>query len=139
MTENVSIAAQLLITAATLAYGLGPFIVDMNKTHLLHPAWPGHARFHLMWAAVSQALVGIVALWLVWAEAVDQRWRCQLAAVLGLAMTVSFGVTVVFMKRFGGTLHDPHGIPPMGGKLDGNLLAVGAMTGLLLWALALLG
>ena len=139
MTEYVSPAARWLITIATLAYGLGPFFTDMNRTHLRHPAWPGHARFHLLWAAASQLAVAGVALWLVWGGSTDALARCRLAAVLGLCMTSGFWIALVLRKLYHGTLHDPHGIPPLGGKLDGNIPAVLVIMVFLAWSLILLG
>ncbi len=78
MSEPVPLLARLMITAATIAYGVGPFIVDMNKTHLLHPGWMGHARFHLFWAASSQLAIAGVALWLLWGP--GELPHCRLAA-----------------------------------------------------------
>ena len=135
MTDLISPGTRWLVTLATLAYGVGPFIIDMNRTHLWHPAWPGHARFRLLWAAVSQLAVAGLALWLVWGAGGDAVWRCRLALGIGLAMNSGFWVALLFRKTFHGTLHDPQGIPPLGGKVDGNLIAVLAITGLLLAAL----
>ena len=131
MLETVPTATRWLITLATLAYGFGPFVTDMNRTHLLHPAWPGHARFHLLWASGAQLLVASVALWLVWSDGPEGLWRCRLAGVLGLCSVAGFGGALLFMKSYGGALHDRNGIPPLGGKVDGNLLAVGLIGGLL--------
>ncbi|MFT3781883.1 MAG: hypothetical protein QM790_07695 [Nibricoccus sp.] len=139
MNEPVPLIARVLITLATLAYGYGPFIVDMNKTHLLHPAWPGHARYHLMWASVSQAAVAGIALWLVWAEAPNALWRCRLGGVIGLAMTSGFFGALLTKKLFRGTLHDPQGIHPIAGKIDGNLIAVIGIASLLAAGLVLTG
>lgn len=135
MPDPITSATRWLITLATLAYGVGPFIIDMNRTHLRHPAWPGHARFHLLWSALSQLAVAGIALWLVWGESADDVWRCRLAIGIGLALNSGFWVALLFRKTFHGTLHDPQGIPPLGGKVDGNLLAVLVITGLLLAAL----
>ncbi|MDB6115081.1 MAG: hypothetical protein JWQ83_1794 [Lacunisphaera sp.] len=131
MIETAPTAARWLITVATLAYGVGPFITDMNRTHLSHPGWIGHARFHLMWSAISQLAIAGVALWLVWTPGPDAAARCRLAAILGLGMTSGFWGALFFRKNFHGTLHDPQGIPPLWGKVDGNLVAVAAITGLL--------
>jgi hypothetical protein len=139
MSTSVPLLARLLITAATLAYGVGPFIMDMNKTHLVHPAWPGHARFHLFWAASSQLAVAGVALWLLWAAGEPELQHCRLAAYLGLAMNSGFFAALVFRKYFRGTLHDPQGIPPIAGKIDGNILAVLAIVALLIGGLYSLG
>ena len=138
MTELCPLAPRLLITAATLAYGLGPFVTDMNRTHLVHPAWPGHARFHLVWAAVSQLAVSFIALWLLWHSSTDPVARGRLAAIIGLCLNSGFFAALVFKRFYRGTLHDPQGIPPIAGKIDGNLLAVGAIVGLLLIGLGLL-
>lgn len=124
-----------LITAATLAYGFGPFVVDMNRTHLFHPRWPGHARLHLFWAAVSQAGVAGLALWLIWGSTPDARWSLRLAGGIGLCLNAGFWAALVARRWFNGTLHDPQGIPPIAGKVDGNVLAVGLITVLLAWGL----
>lgn len=132
MPEMVPNAARLWITAGTLAYGLGPFIMDMNKTHLFHPNWTGHARLHLLWASVSQLAIAGLALWLTWTEAPDPIWRCRLAAIIGLCMTSGFWASMALRKTFQGTLHDPGGIPPIAGKVDGNVIAVLLIDGLLI-------
>ena len=113
-----------LITAATIAYGAGPFFVDMNRTHLLHPAWPGHARFHLLWASVSQLGIAGLALWMTWSPSVGSATGCFFAAIIGLLSTSGFWVALVLKRLYRGTLHDPGGIRPVLGKIDGNLIAV---------------
>lgn len=132
MSPNEISPAQWALTLATLAYGVGPFVTDMNRTHLLHPAWTGHARFHLMWSALSQLGVSMFALWLIWGKGGTSA-RCEMAAVIGFCMTSGFWGALILKKWFGGTLHDPHGIPPLAGKVDGNLIALIAIVGLLLW------
>ena len=133
MIPGVPLEARLVITLATLAYGVGPFLMDMNRTHLFHPAWPGHARFHLMWSALSQLAVSAVALWLIWGGETSSPERCKLAVVIGLCMNSGFYGALVLRKWFKGTLHDPKGIPPLGGKVDGNLIAVFVIVALLCW------
>src|ERR1043165_6913004 len=102
MNAVLSSDVRWLVTAATLAYGVGPFLIDMNRTHLLHPAWPGHARFHLLWAAVSQLAVAGIALWLTWGHFDEPRWPVRLAIGIGLAMNSGFWVALVVRKLFGG-------------------------------------
>ena len=138
MSESDPLLARWMITTATIAYGVGPFITDMNKTHLLHPGWTGHARFHLLWAASSQLAVAGVALWLLWGTNAQELQHCRLAGYLGLAMNSGFFAALVFKKYYRGTLHDPHGIPPIGGKIDGNIPAVLAIVALLLAGLSFL-
>jgi hypothetical protein len=134
MPDLIAPGTRWLITFATLAYGVGPFLIDLNRTHLVHPAWPGHARFHLLWSVISQVAVAGIALWLVWSDTGDLRWNCRLAVLIGLAMNSGFWGALIFKRAYRGTLHDPQGIPPLGGKVDGNLIAVIIITGLLLAA-----
>lgn len=139
MSDAASQLPRLLITAATLAYGLGPFIIDMNRTHLRHPKWPGHARFHLLWASVSQLGIAGLSLWLTWSSSPDSIYRCRLATIIGLFMTSGFWVAVILRKAYGGTLHDPGGIPPMVRKIDGNVIAVTIIQALFIGSLMSMG
>ncbi|HET7535675.1 MAG TPA: hypothetical protein VFJ90_04425 [Candidatus Didemnitutus sp.] len=84
---------------------------------------------------MSQLAVAGIALWLTWTDVGDGRWLCRLAIAIGLAMNSGFWIALLGRKFFRGTLHDPQGIPPLAGKIDGNLLAVIGITGLLLAAL----
>ena len=131
--DAIPTAAKLLLTAGTLAYGIGPFITDFNKTHLLNPSWPGHARFHLVWASVAQLGMSGIALWLLWSgHGPDAFLRARLATAIGMSMTSGFFVAVLFKKWYRGTLHDAHGIPPIGGKVDGNIIAILLILGMLI-------
>ena len=134
----IPLQARLLLTFATLAYGVGPWLTDMNRTHLFHPAWTGHARFHLFWAAFSQLVISAIALRLTWDYGAAAAIRCEYAALIGVCMTSGFWGALAFKRWFKGTLHDPHGIPPIGGMVDGNIVAVLLIDGLLLWGWMLL-
>ncbi len=137
MSDHAHQIPRWLITAATLAYGLGPFVIDMNRTHLLHPRWPGHARFHLLWAATSQLGIAGLALWLMWSSSAEPLFRCRIASIIGLCMTSGFWLSMICRKAYRGTLHDAGGIPPIAGKVDGNIIAVIAFQILLIAGLLL--
>jgi hypothetical protein len=134
-TDNL--IARVLLTLTTLGYGLVPMIVDLSKTHATNPTWTSHARFHVVWQVTSYCGVGLIALFLIWtAGPVSKLW---LAAGLAAAMYAGFFVTVFAMPRFGGTLVDANGVPPLGkttigGKVvvfDANLTAFSVMVALL--------
>lgn len=36
----------ILLTISAIIQTFAPFIADFNKTHVLNPRWPPHARFH---------------------------------------------------------------------------------------------
>jgi hypothetical protein len=131
-TDNL--IARVLLTLATLGYGLVPMIVDLSKTHATNPLWTPHARFHVVWQVSSYCGVGLIALWLIWsAGPVAKLW---LAVGLAAAMYAGFFAAVVAMRRFGGRLADPNGVPPIatvnvGGKplaLDANLTVFGVLV-----------
>jgi hypothetical protein len=133
LLESASPIARWMITLATVAYGAGTFAVDFNRTHLLHPAWPGHARFHLAWASITQFFTSLIALWLVWSGGPDLRWRCQLALLIGLGYVVAFFIAWMGARFYRGTLSDPGGIPPIAG-IEGNVVACLLIGGMLVAA-----
>ena len=129
--------ARVLLTVNTIGYSLIPVLADFNKTHATNPLWTPHARFHVVWQVTSYCGIALVALWLIWsAGPVSKLW---LAAGLAAAMYAGFFVTVFAMPRFGGTLVDANGVPPLGkttigGKVvvfDANLTAFSVMVALL--------
>lgn len=137
-TSLVPTSARWLITLTTIAYGFGPLLIDMNRTHLLHPAWPPHARFHLMWATVAQVGLAVLGLTLVWRAGPDPLWRCELALWLAAAHVAGFFVAWLLARVYGGALRDPGGMPLIAGT-DGNAVACIAMAAMLLvaaWQLA---
>ena len=141
-TDNV--IARVLLTINTIGYGLIPMIADFNKTHATNPLWTPHARFHVVWQVSSYCGVGLIALWLIWSAGPPAKlW---LAAALAAAMYAAFFATAVAMPRFGGSLADPNGVPPLGritlgGKpvvLDANMTLFGAQVAILLVAIVLI-
>ena len=59
-------ASQLLLTGAAVGTIAGTARADLNRTHVLNPDWPPHARFHAAagWGSVAGAQ--LLALWLLW-------------------------------------------------------------------------
>ena len=54
--RNVRIA-KAIVSAVALFLVAGPAVADFNASHVLHPEWPPHARFHTVWLVVANALV----------------------------------------------------------------------------------
>lgn len=137
------LVARVLLTINTLGYSLIPVFADFNKTHATNPLWTPHARFHVVWQVTSYCGVGLIALALIWtAGPVAKLW---LAAAIAAAMYAAFFVTVFSMPRYGGSVADANGVPPIatvtfGGRpvvLDANvtvfsaqvvILAIAALT-----------
>jgi hypothetical protein len=66
------LVARVLLTLATLGYGLLTVTADFNKTHATNSLWTGHARFHVVWQIASYVGFGAIALWVIWARA---KWQ----------------------------------------------------------------
>ena len=137
-TDNL--IARALLTLNTLGYSLGPAIADFNRTHATNPLWTPHARFHVVWQVTSYCGIGLISLWLNWsAGPAAQLW---LAVALAATMYAGFFAAVIAMPRFGGSLTDANGVPPIatvtiGGKplvLDANMTAFSVMSAIVLVA-----
>jgi hypothetical protein len=137
-------AARILLTLATLGYGLATIKADFNRTHATNPTWTAHARFHVVWQILSYAGIALVALYLIWIEGPAARERLVLAAVLGIAVYGAFFATVVARPLFGGSLYDENGYlpfrPPFGAphwRWDVNVTAFTTLSAVLLAGLIL--
>lgn len=135
--------ARLILTATAALQGLAPLGIDLNRTHATHPAWPGHARFHVVWQSFASFFLAIPEVALVWWPGPGLRMRFWLAAILTATSMLGFVVAFVSRRLYQGTLHDPGGIPPLRFhacstllEIDGNALMVG--VGLIALAVAAL-
>ena len=115
------VSALLLLAAAI--YGIIPPIVDLTETHAFHPAWPPHARFHMVWLLGTNSTLAAIVAWLVIAGNAEHRdMRLRFASLLGIAALGGFFVATLTQSAYGGALHDPTGrVSPVFG-LDGNLV-----------------
>lgn len=136
--------SRLLLSVLAGGQGVAPLVIDLNKTHATHALWPGHARFHVVWQSFTSLFLAIPEIALLWWPGAGVRLRTILAAVLIAASLCGFIVAVIFRRLYGGTFHDPGGIPPLrvraAGRVlqaDGNVLAVAAGVVVLAAALVL--
>lgn len=109
---NVSLVAQILLTLATIGYGLVTIKADFNATHATNPLWTGHARFHVVWQILSYAGIAVIALALIWWPAPMAVERLYLAGALAAAVYGAFFIAVVARPIFGGKLYDENGYLP---------------------------
>ncbi len=116
---------QLLMSVALLILALMPSIFDFNLSHVLHPDWPGHARFHLVWSIGVLFFNAVLGLYFIWFYRSDQRFGARVAGILGLGPLAAFFTSAATMRHYGGTLHDAGGVPRWIG-LDPNLIGFAA-------------
>ncbi len=136
-TSNGSLNGRILMTLATLMYGLIPPLVDLTETHVFHPEWTPHSRMHMVWLLGTNSTLAMVALYFLWLKKENSSFGISLAGVLGLCVYGGFMLSAATMSFYGGSLTDKGGVPPVFG-LDANILAFS--TGLLIlligWFLA---
>ena len=124
--------SRILITIATLVYGVIPLLVDISETHAFHPDWPPHARFHMVWLLGTNSTLAVLALYLMWMSKLEGAVRVRIAGLIGLSVFGGFIISTLTRKLYGGALVDPiGGVPPVMG-MDANLLVFLPMLGLVL-------
>jgi hypothetical protein len=105
--------ARWLLSALCGAQGMGTLAIDLNRTHASNPLWLRHARFHLVWQAISYAMLSAVEVAMILTPGSYQEQRFYLAAILASIPMLSCVVAFVARDLYGGGLHDPNGIPPL--------------------------
>jgi hypothetical protein len=120
MTTRQNIAA-LLLTMTAFAYGAIPLVMDWNPTHVLHPGWPPHARFHMVWQLSMSAMLGALVLVMVWWPFGKRGARLKLAAVIGLIVLGGFVVAAFAQEIYSGAFSEQGSAPPVMG-MDVNVL-----------------
>lgn len=100
---------KVLLTITCFEF-FGPIVRDTNWTHLLNPAWPGHARIHLVWFLALIFLSGLANLYLVWLRRPDDLRNLWLSVYWQGANLASFWIACLLSPLYGGqiTLPDTH-------------------------------
>jgi hypothetical protein len=131
------LVGQILMTLATLVYGVIPPFVDLTETHVFHPEWTPHSRMHMVWLLGTNSGVALVALYWLWLYRANRALGLNLAGILGLCVYGGFWVSALTASLYGGALSDKGGVPPVMG-MDANVLVFGIAAGFLIlgWAIA---
>ena len=133
--ERPQSISRVLITVATLVYGVIPPFVDISETHAFHPDWPAHARFHMVWLLGTNSALAVVALYLMWLSKLELKIRMRLAGLIGLCVYGGFFISTLTRNLYGGALVDASGgVPPTMG-MDANLAIFLPMLSLVLLGL----
>ncbi|QKG70635.1 hypothetical protein [Erythrobacter mangrovi] len=83
MLLRISVALSALIYLALIP------ALEIGPTHVSNPDWPAHARLHEVWQLTSNALLSLLALWLV--------WRTSQASTGGL---IAFFINIGFLAAY---------------------------------------
>lgn len=114
--------AKVLLTVAAIQYGVLPVIADLSDSHLFHPDWTPHARFHLVWLLALGAALAAYVVFSVWVLAARQPEVLRHVSLLGLFVLGGFFVAVASQTTFGGALSDLETPPSIIG-FDANVFA----------------
>jgi len=128
------VISRILITLATLLYGIAPLFADLNVTHVLNPEWTPHSRVHMVWLLGTGFSIAVLALWLLWARA-----QLVLSAVLGLCVMAGFWIAAATSPFYGGALSDVRGINTKILGVETNALVFGVITAMLVAGIAMRG
>lgn len=85
-----ALLARLMLSVALVASALIATAVDWNHSHLFHPDWHPHARFHgTLFILLTDAMCAL-ALWLLWRRGAEQRLPFQVGLWVMLALWLPF-------------------------------------------------
>ena len=131
------LVGRVLMTLATLIYGVLPPFVDLTETHVFHPEWTPHSRLHMVWLLGTNSAVAVLALYFLWLHKANSAFGVRLAGILGLCVFGGFWLSASTISLYGGALSDKGGVPPLLG-MDANIVVFSFALLLLLvgWYLA---
>ncbi|HEX4871185.1 MAG TPA: hypothetical protein VFV27_02625 [Nevskiaceae bacterium] len=112
--------ALLLSLVLAVPLLLIPFL-ELNATHLFHPAWPGHARVHHAWQLLTHGLLALLALDLAW-----RQRRPLPAALITLCLFGGFLLAWGLQPLYGGSMQGTTSAAASGSGPDLALLVMGS-------------
>ena len=107
-----NLIARILLTLATIGYGVITVKADFNRTHATNPLWTPHARFHVVWQITSYVGFGLIAFALIWAPGPYRVERLYLAAGFAAVVYGAFFIALATMSVYGGRTYDENGYQP---------------------------
>lgn len=125
----MGLLARVLLTVAAIQYGLVPPIVDFTETHVFHPDWPPHSRFHLVWLLTLGAALASYVIISLWAPSSRTPQSLRHVSVLGCLVLGAFFVAALSRSQYGGSLTDL-AQPIQVWGIDGNVFSF-AIAGIL--------
>ncbi|MEM8935129.1 MAG: hypothetical protein AAGC77_01825 [Pseudomonadota bacterium] len=117
--------SQIILTIVALLYIVAPPIVDFNPSHAVHPEWTPHARFHAVWLVITNCMLGLLAVYLIWRR--SHAGGQVIAGVISSIVLGSFFLSALAMPLYDGALSDEGGVAAGPGGLDSNSVLFGVL------------
>lgn len=112
--------AAILLSISAIQFGFVPPIVDLTVSHVFHPDWPPHARFHMVWLLAIGSTLATYVLISLWVQPNEQKSRH--ASIIGCIVLAGFFASAFAQTSYGGSLSDlDEPIQILG--IDGNVVA----------------
>jgi hypothetical protein len=102
----VKLLAKVLLTIAAVQYGIMPLIADFSETHVFHPDWPPHARFHLVWLLALGSALAAYVVFSVWVPAANRPGLLKQVSLMGCFVLGAFFVAAAALDMYGGSFTD---------------------------------
>lgn len=117
-------STRIVFTVLIVVYAVLPMFAELNSTHVVNPNWPGHARLHNVWLIVQNALLGLLAFYLLWIQ--SSRENLLIAGLIGTIIFGGFLIASLTAPHYAGTLTDPGGEVLLVDGVDINVYVLGA-------------
>ena len=102
-----NLMGRVMMSVAIAMVAFIPLKVDLTPTHVFNQVWPAHARLHEVWLLSSGALLGFMALYLIWFYHRDRLLGITMASMLMSCLLGGFFIADVTSPLYGGILIDP--------------------------------